>query len=245
ARTARLDRAGVLTLLARSVQGDRRVWRIVHVPSEADEEARHLPRTWETLTEDRTRLINRITGWLTTQGVEVPIDTHFPEPLPAARLWEGTAVPAGLHERLAPDWAQLRQVAQHLRERTARADDGLDRRTRAGRAIEKRQRVRAVGRTSAWILATEMFGWRHIENRRPLGGLVGLVPAPSQSGETAHDQGITRAGTHHGRRVMVQLAWVWLQDQRERALAQWYQRRVGHGGKRLRRMGIVALARTL
>jgi transposase len=93
-------------------------------------------------------------------------------------------------------------------------------------------------------LATEIFGWRQIENRRQLGGLVGLVPAPYQSGETTHDHGITRAGNTHGRRVMVQLAWVWLQYQPESALAQWYQRRFG-GGKRLRRIGIVALARKL
>ena len=157
--------------------------------------------------------------------------------------WDGG--PSGPAKRLAQDWAQLRQVEQQLRERKARADEVLDRRTRTGRAIEKLQRVRAVVPTSAWILATEIFGWRHIENRRQLGGLVGLVPAPYQSGETAHDQGITRAGNHHVRRVMVQLAWVWLQDQRESALAQWYQRRFGHGGKRLRRIGIVALARKL
>jgi transposase len=96
-----------------------------------------------------------------------------------------------------------------------------------------------------WVLATEIFGWRQIENRRQLGGLVGLVPAPYQSGETAHDQGITRAGNTHVRRVMVQLAWVWLQYQPDSALAQWYQQRFGGGGKRLRRIGIVALARKL
>jgi transposase len=245
AKTDRLDLAGLLSLLARYVQGDRRVWRVVRVPSVADEDARHLPRTWETLTEDRTRLINRIKGLLMTQGVEVAIDNHFPEHLQAARLWDGTPVPAGLQERLAQEWAQLRQVERQLRERKARADSVLDRRTRTGRAIEKLQRVRAVGPTSAWILATEIFGWRQIENRRQLGGLVGLVPAPYQSGETVHDQGITRAGNHHVRRVMVQLAWVWLQYQPDSALSQWYQQRFGHGGKRLRRIGIVALARKL
>jgi transposase len=97
----------------------------------------------------------------------------------------------------------------------------------------------------AWVLATEIFGWRQIANRRQLGGLVGLAPAPYQSGETAHDQGITRAGNRHVRRVMVQLAWLWLQHQPESALAQWYQRRFAGGGKRLRRIGIVALARKL
>src|SRR5215472_18721995 len=43
AKTDRLDLAGLLSLLARYVQGDRRVWRVVRVPSVADEDARHLP----------------------------------------------------------------------------------------------------------------------------------------------------------------------------------------------------------
>jgi transposase len=245
AKTDRLDLAGLLSLLARFVQGDRRGWRVVHVPSVTDEDARHLPRTWETLTADRTRLINRMKGLLITQGVQVPIDKHFAEHLEAAQMWDGKPLPPGLQERLAQDWAQLQQVERQLREQKARATCVLDRRTRTGRAIEKLQTLQAIGRTGAWVLATEIFGWRQIENRRQLGGLVGLVPAPYQSGETAHDQGITRAGNHHVRRVMVQLAWGWLRYQPESALAQWYQRRFGDGGKRLRRIGIVALARKL
>ncbi len=94
-------------------------------------------------------------------------------------------------------------------------------------------------------LATEIFGWRQIRNGRELGALVGLVPAPFQSGEISHDLGITRAGSKHVRRVMVQLAWSWLRYQPESALAQWYQRRFGGGGRRMRRIGIVALARKL
>ena len=180
-----------------------------------------------------------------TQGVQVSIDKNFPAHVQAARLWDGSPVPAGLQERLAQDWAQLQQVERQLHERKARAADVLDRRTRTGRTIERLQRVQAIGVTGAWVLATEIFGWREIENRRQLGGLVGLVPAPYQSGEMAHDQGITRAGNHHVRRVMVQLAWGWLRYQPASALTQWYQQRFGRGGKRLRRSGIVALARKL
>ena len=44
---------------------------------------------------------------------------------------------------------------------------------------------------------------------------------------------------------MVQLAWSWLRYQPASALAQWYQRRFGAGGRRMRRIGIVALARKL
>jgi transposase len=245
AKTDRLDLGGLLNLLARYVLGDRRVWRVVRVPSVTDEDARHLPRTWETLTEDRTRLMNRMKGLLTTQGVQIPIDTKFLERLHAAQLWDGTPVPAGLQERLTQDWAQLQQVEARLRERKARGARPPDATTPTGRAIEQLQTLRAIGVAGAWVLATEIFGWRQIKNRRELGALVGFVPAPYQSGETQSDQGITRAGNTHVRRVMVQLAWVWLQYQPQSALAQWYQRRFGGGGKRLRRIGIIALARKL
>jgi hypothetical protein len=63
--------------------------------------------------------------------------------------------------------------------------------------------------------------------------LVGWVPAPFQSGETAHDQGITRAGNKHVRRLMVQLAWSWRRFQPASALTRWYEQRCGHGSRRL------------
>jgi transposase len=72
-----------------------------------------------------------------------------------------------------------------------------------------------------------------------------LVPAPYQSGETDHDQGISRAGNAHVRRVIVQLAWGWTRHQPNSALTRWYQQRFAGGGKRLRKIGIVALARKL
>jgi FtsX-like permease family len=69
AKSDRLDLIGLMNLLARFINGDQRAWRVVRVPSLAEEDARHLPRTLETLTHERTRLINRLKGLLATQGV--------------------------------------------------------------------------------------------------------------------------------------------------------------------------------
>ena len=44
---------------------------------------------------------------------------------------------------------------------------------------------------------------------------------------------------------MVEIAWIWLRFQAKSALSQWYQRRFAGGGLRMRRIGIVALARKL
>jgi transposase len=245
-KTDAVDLGGLLSLLARYVAGDRRCWRVVRVPSVADEDARQLHRTWETLQADRTRVINRLKATLATQGVQLPITTAFLEQVAAARLWDGREIPEGARDRLARDWAHLQTIEQQLAEvDAARAALRIDPETPTGRTVQALQELRAIGATGSWVLATEIFGWREIRNGRQLGALVGLVPALYQSGEMQHDRGITRAGNDHVRRIMVQLAWGWLRWQPGSALAQWYQRRFAGGGSRMRRIGIVALARKL
>ena len=45
--------------------------------------------------------------------------------------------------------------------------------------------------------------------------------------------------------MLVELAWKWLSLQPASALTQWFHRRFAGAGKRMRRVGIVALARRL
>ena len=45
--------------------------------------------------------------------------------------------------------------------------------------------------------------------------------------------------------MMVEIAWLWLRFQPDSELSQWYQQRFAGGRKRMRRVGIVALARRL
>ena len=246
AKTDKLDLAGLLNLLARYLAGDRRAWRVVRVPTVADEDARQLHRSWETLQQDRTRVICRLQGLLVTQGVRVRISGDFLRRLETVRGWDGSALPPGLQARLTRVWRQLELLDAQLEElETARRALSIDPMTPTGRYVERLSTLRAIGPLGAWVLATEIFGWREIRNARELGGLVGLVPAPYQSGETAHDQGITRAGNKHVRRLMVQLAWSWRRYQSASALTRWYEEKFGRGSRRLRRIGIVALARKL
>jgi transposase len=246
AKTDSLDLAGLLSLLARYALGDQRAWRVVRVPTVAEEDARHLPRTLEALTQDRTRLVNRLKSLLATQGLSLPINAQFLKRLSAARLWDGAPVPPGLQERLTRTWTQLQEVDSQMRDLKAlhlTRPEQLPPAT--SRALAQLLTVRAIGPIGASVLATEIFGWRRIRNGRELGALVGLVPAPYQSGQIDYDQGITRAGNAHVRRVMVQLAWGWIRHQPDSALTHWYQQRFGGGGTRVRKIGIVALARRL
>ena len=91
----------------------------------------------------------------------------------------------------------------------------------------------------------EFFSWRGFSNRRQVAGCAGLDPTPYDSGESVREQGISKAGNKRVRWLMVELAWCWLRYQPNSRLSQWFQRRFGQGGKRQRRIGIVALARRL
>src|SRR4029434_11265809 len=59
AKTDRMDVEKLLAMLLRYVGGEQTVWRIVHVPSEADEHRRQLHRELWTLKRDRVRLRKR------------------------------------------------------------------------------------------------------------------------------------------------------------------------------------------
>ena len=52
-------------------------------------------------------------------------------------------------------------------------------------------------------------------------------------------------GWRRARALLVELAWGWLRWQPDSELTQWFNRRFAAGGKRMRRIGIVALARRL
>jgi transposase len=240
-KTDRVDLDGLLRLLARYLAGERHAWSVVHVPSVTAEDARHLERELETVKQDRTRIVNRIRGLLATQGVRLPVTATLPEKLGSVRLWNGEPLPAGLHARLRREWQQL----QRLQTRITALVAGRRAQLRTDRVAQPLVTLRGIGESGAAVLTSEFFGWRQFRNPRQVGALSGLTPTPYRSGGLIREQGIGKAGNRRVRAVMIQLGWAWLRFQPQSALARWYQQRFGEGGARLRRIGIVALARKL
>ena len=70
-----------------------------------------------------------------------------------------------------------------------------------------------------------------------------MTSTPYHSGASARDHGITTSGNRHVRWRTTELAWSWRRYQPERALSGGFRERCGRGGKRVRRIGIVAMAR--
>jgi transposase len=244
-KTDRLDAEKLLQMLIRYWAGDRRAWTVVHVPTVETEDARHAERTIATLTAERTRQRNRVHSLLALHGVRVRITARLGAQLATLIDWAGQPLPAGLVARLAVTWRQLVGVEAELRT-ARRAQQAAVRAGATAAAVRaaRLQQLRGIQAGSAMVLAKELLA-RDLRNRRQVGALTGFVAVPSQSGEAAHDQGISRAGLRALRSRLVELAWVWVQYQPASALTQWYQRRFAGGGPRLRRIGIVALARKL
>jgi transposase len=245
AKTDRIDGRKLLAMLLRVAGGERGVWKVVRVPSEAAEDRRHLTRTLRAVKSDRTRAINRIRSLLATQGVSVAGSlarlavTHV-------RGWNGEPLLAGLQRRLARECEHLAALTAQARalEVGQRAAVRQQHEIAAEQARRLRE-LKGVGWNGAWLFASEIFSWRAIRNGRELGALAGLVAAPYQSGATHTTSGITKAGNRHWRTMAVELAWGWLRYQPTSALTRWYLERFHAGGPRARRIGIVALARKL
>ena len=80
-KTDKLDVTKLLAMLIRYHSGERKVWRVVLVPSRQAEDARQLHRELLSLKTERTRHINLIKGLLISQGVSVPVKANFPDRL--------------------------------------------------------------------------------------------------------------------------------------------------------------------
>ena len=261
AKTDRMDVAKLVDQLMRYERGEKKVWHVVRVPGVEAEDRRQFHRELEELKAERTRHINRMKGLVAGQGVRLEIGSVFVEKLSAIRLWDGRPIPEGLRARLEREYERLQFIQGQIRELEGQRVDAL--RRSADPEIEKvRQllRLKGIGLNSAWVNTMEFFSWREFRNGKEVGALAGLTPTPYQSGDSSRERGMSKAGNRHVRALAIEIAcrlapacrrfsrherWGWLRYQPESELSRWYQRRFGDGSSRVRRIGIVALARKL
>jgi transposase len=245
AKSDRLDATKLVTMLIRWDHDEKKLWAVVQVPSAADEDARQLHRELISLKDERTSHVNRIKGLLAGLGLTLAVDLRLPKRLDGLRQWDGSPLPADLRLRILREFDRWQVV--NIQIRSLEAEQRRRVRDDATPGVEPIRRLlglKAVGVQGAWLLVREFFGWRLFRNRRQVGALAGLTGTPYASGGTQREQGISKAGNRRLRWLMVEAAWSWLRYQPQSALSQWYHRRFD-GSARLRKVGIVALARKL
>ena len=247
AKTDRIDAGKLLRMLVRYHGGEKHLWRVVRVPSKEDEDARHLHRELEALKRERTKYRNRIHGILIQQGLRInnPSKKKFVEELELMRTWDGQELPAEMKLRLIRVHERLRmvedQISSLVKEKTQRLQEKNARMAQVAQLL----RLPGIGPVSSWTFVMEFFGWRRFRNRREVGALAGLTPTPYDSGRRLREQGISKAGNRRVRTLAIEIAWAWLRYQPRSKLSRWFLERFAAGGSRMRRIGIVALARRL
>ena len=248
AKTDRIDATKLVMMLMRYYGGEKKLWSVVNVPSVEAEDGRNLNRELEALKKERTKHRNRIHGFLVQQGIRInnPSSKKFLEKLKSLRTWDDKELPMDLKARIVREYERLRMVEDQTKvlkkEREKRVKSAE---TPALRKVSQLRTLYGIGVTSSWDFVMEMFAWRNFRNRRQVGGFPGLTPTPYDSGGSQREQGISKAGRGRIRALSIQIAWGWLRFQPQSKLSKWYMERFAGGGKRMRRIGIVAVARKL
>jgi transposase len=248
AKTDRIDAGKLLRMLMRYHWGEKKVWAVVHVPRVEDEDGRHLHRELDVLNKERKMHRCRIKSLLIQHGIAVknPSSRRFLIELESLRTWEAKELPSDLKARIVREHGRLRMVEEQIYGLKKEQNQRLEVCDSASlRKIAQLMTLRGIGVRSSWKFVMEFFGWRNFKNQKEIGALSGLTPTPYDSGGSLREQGISKAGNKRIRTLAVEMAWVWIRFQPQSKLSRWYRERFEGGGRRTRKIGIVALARKL
>jgi transposase len=186
----------------------------IRVPSEVQEAARDLVRAREALRQDLMRARHRVSKLLLRYGRVWPAgratwtqahrdwlaSQRFEQPALQLAYLDGLATIDGLLARRATLEQHLSQIAlssPELRPTVARL--------RAFRGIDT---------LSALGLVSEIGDFTRFARPRDLSSWLGLVPSVSQSGQSTNRGAITKTGSTHARRLLVEAAWHYLRPPR-------------------------------
>ena len=248
AKTDRLDTSMLLRALLGWLRGEPDCCRMVAIPAIADEDSRRPGRERESLIRDRVRVVNRVKAtmaWLGIRGFKAGLN-NAAQKLGELRTPEGEPIPPNTHAELLRNLQRLRllkeQIAGIEEERIRRLSRPTHKGTDA--MVQLLAKVRGIGIETAEMLVCEVL-CRGLRDRRAVARYAGLTGTPDESGRRRREKGLPRAGNARVRVGMIQLAWRMLQFQKESAVVQWYQQRVGGVNGSGKKTFVVALARKL
>jgi transposase len=180
--------------------------RLVRVPTPAEEQLRDLVRSREDLRVDLMRCRHRISKLLLRRERYYPSDggawTGRHRDWLSTLHFDDAASEIVLQDALhAHDWMVARRD-QLERSLTELADDSL-----WAPLIGRLRCLRGINTLSAVGLIAEIGDFERFSHPRKLASFLGLVPSEDTSGEVRRQGSITKAGSKHARRLLVEAAW--------------------------------------
>ena len=247
AKTDRLDTQQLIRAFLDWLRGERNHCKMAAIPTSADEDARRPHRERETLVGEHTAIVNRIKATLARLGIRNfnPILKQAPERLEQLHTPEGELIPPNTLAEVQRDMARKRLVAEQIQQIEKARLEQLKQAPKAGPnlMVLLLMRVIGIGIETADMLVKEILS-RNMRDRRAVGRYGGLTGSPNESGSKSREKGLARSGNARVRKGMIQLAWRFLEFQKESALAKWFEARTANARGSRKKM-IVALARKL
>ena len=247
AKTDRLDTEQLKRAFLGWLRGEREHCKMAAIPTIEEEDARRPHRERETLVGEQTSIINRIKATLARLGIRNlnPKLKNAVERLEHVRTPEGEPIPPNTLDELRRDLERKRLVAEQIRQIEKARLEQLKQAPKAGQNLMVLilMRVIGIGIETADMLVKEILS-RNLRDRRAVARYGGLTGSPDESGQKRREKGLARAGNARVRRGMIQLAWRFLDYQKESALAKWFRARTANARGSRKKM-IVALARKL
>lgn len=191
-KTDARDAATLCQRLSRYVDGNTRELAVIRVPSEEEEQQRHIPRQRESLVRLRTRLQAQGRGLLVSHSQAAP--PHWWRSQTWTRL--GKVLPSWLVVRLAV----LRPILASLDTQIAALSLELE-------AAAAQDLPRGLGKLTSVALSREVCDWRRFSNRRQVASYTGLCPGEHSSGNKRVQGSVTKHGNPRLRASLVELAW--------------------------------------
>jgi transposase len=215
AKTDRIDGETLVRSLMAFKRGEPRVCSMARAPTPQEEDRRRVCRERRTLVGERVSHVNRIKGLLFAQAVfgYQPLRKGRREQLEQLRTGDGRSLPVHLMAQIVRELDRLEVVLEQLK--TVEAERNALLKPATGAAASPPTmllELKGIGPETAAVLWSEGL-FRQFDNRRQVAAYAGLVPTPWQSGSIDHEQGVSKAGNRRLRTTMVELAWLWLQNQ--------------------------------
>ena len=248
AKSDRLDTEHLKRAFIGWLRGETDHCRMAAIPTVEEEDAKRPNRERESLVGQRTRIVNRLKSCFVRFGIRGfnPKLRKAPERLAGLRTPEGTPMPPNTLDEVKRDMARLRFISDQINEIEKARLIRLQAAPKTGpnAMVRLLARVLGIGVETADMLVHEVL-LRKLRDQRAVARYAGLTGSPDESGKKRREKGLAKAGNARVRRGMIQLAWRFLNFQKESELAQWYRARTADGRGDTRKTMIVALARKL
>ena len=178
--------------LSRYLEGNTRELAVIRVPSEEEEQARHVSRQREQLVHHRQKLEAQGRGLLISHA------------LPAPAHWWKQQTWTRLQKHL-PQWIVAR--LEGYRPALLALQDQISQLGSALEATAPKSIPVGLGKLTTVVLSREICDWRRFNNRRTISCYTGLCPGERSSGSKRVPGSVTKRGNPRVRAALVECAW--------------------------------------